>query len=126
MKVFLALIFMSGLGFAATGSKKAKHIDPCEVAKIKEQEINLIAENISNINTTSTETGGPYQRKFMKCKGAACKVVAETKTIRKYMPDHIDADTEGYVQFPKIDANSEISSMLRASAEFESAKIRCN
>lgn len=126
MKLFLALIFMSSLAFAATGSKTTKRADPCELAKIKEQEINLIAENISNINTTNTETGGPYRRKVMKCKGAECQVVAETKTVRKYMPDHIDADTEGYVQFPKIDANSEMSSMLRASAEFESAKIRCN
>lgn len=126
MKLFLALFFTSSLVFAATVSKTSKRADPCEVAKIKEKEISLITENISNVNTTNTEEGGPYRRKVLKCKGAECQVVAETKTVRKYMPDHIDADTEGYVQFPKIDSTTEMSNMLRASAEFESAKIRCN
>jgi flagellar basal body rod protein FlgC len=126
MKLFLSLIFMSSLAFAAIGTKVKKSADPCEIAKIKEQEIRLITENISNVNTTSTEEGGPYRRKIMKCKGAECQVVAEAKTVKKYMPDHIDSDIDGYVEFPKIDPNTEISNMLRASAEFDSAKIRCN
>ena len=125
MKLFLFIIFAATFSFAAT-PKKLSTSKPCEVAKIKEQEIEVIATNIANVNTTSTEEGGPYKRKTMKCRGLDCQVVAEAKFVRKYMPDHVDADMDGYVEFPDIKVESEINKMLRASAEYDSAKIRCN
>lgn len=121
MKLFLfASIFSFGV-FAGA----AKPVDPCVLQKIKMQEVELSSANISNINTTATEEGGPYKRKVLKCKNTDCAVVSENKVVRKYMPEHPDADLQGFVKFPKIDLAAEIKNLNAATAAYYSAKARC-
>lgn len=126
MKLFLLTLLTSTLAFAAIPNKKSAAKDPCNVAQMKAIEISLLTENINNVNTTSTEAGGPYQRKSLDCKKGECSVISENKTVRKYMPDHDDADIDGYVEFPAIDVKNEMSALMKASAELDAAKIRCN
>ena len=78
MKLFLSLVIFSSLGFAATATQAS---DPCEIAKIKKIEMTLASENVANINSTKTEVGKTYQRKFLKCVGAACAVATDKKKI---------------------------------------------
>jgi flagellar basal-body rod protein FlgC len=119
-----AVIYVIVLTFGVF-AHAAKPADPCVIQKIKLQEAELTAANISNINTTSTEEGGPYKRKLLKCSGGDCSVVAENKVVRKYMPEHPDADVNGYVKFPKIDLAAEIKNLNAATAAYYSAKARC-
>ena len=118
----LLVVFIFSFGVFAGA---AKPTDPCVIQKIKLQEVELASANISNINTTATEEGGPYKRKVLKCKYAECSVIAENKVVRKYMPEHPDADVKGYVAFPKIDVASEIKALNAATAAYYSAKARC-
>lgn len=121
MKLFLGILLLVGMNSLAHAAKA----NPCEVLKIKQTEIELISSNIANIETTRTPDGGPYQRKVLKCKSTQCKVVSVNKTIKRYMPEHPDADVNGYVLFPKIDLKSEVNSMLAASAAYDKARVKC-
>lgn len=121
MKVFIFMtVFICGTFILA-----ANAADPCILQKIKLQEEEISSANISNINTTSTDEGGPYKRRVLKCKGDNCSVVAENKVVRKHMPEHPDADVNGIVRFPKIDLVAEIRSLNAATAAYYSAKARC-
>ena len=119
-----SLVFSSIFLFCVAGHA-TKSSDPCVVQKIKLQEAELRSANISNINTTSTEEGGPYKRKLLKCKNGDCAIVAENRIVRKYMPEHPDADINGIVKFPKIDLAAEIKALNDATAAYYSAKARC-
>jgi flagellar basal-body rod protein FlgC len=85
----------------------------------------LLVENIANSETTRTPEGGPYRRRdaiFMSeavrtpfrtmlagltgepLAGVAIAdvTVDESEPERRYVPGHPDADSEGYVAFPRI------------------------
>ena len=62
---------------------------------------------------------------ILKCKNGDCSVVAESKTVKKYMPEHPDANIDGYVFFPKIDVRAEMKAMLNASAAYDNARVKC-
>ena len=82
----------------------------------------IIAENIANVNTTSTESGGPYRRKIVNfaerkvtpfsqyyatasqnpaigngVKVTSVKEDTETDFVKEYDPSNPDADADGYV-----------------------------
>ena len=93
------------------------------------QRLDIAAENLSNTNTTRTESGGPYRRKMVvlqevpstsfrtrfnsllnKSASAAKGGVKVTEIIEDqrdlnpvYDPDHPDADENGYVMMPNVD-----------------------
>jgi len=104
--------------------------------------MNLISENLANINTTRTESGGPYQRKEpvfaarqenMSFQGVldrelsagltpvkVVEVIPDNRpAILKYDPDHPDADNEGYVAMPNIQVVEEMVNMMSASRSYE-------
>lgn len=104
--------------------------------------MNLISENLANINTTRTESGGPYQRKEpvfaarqgnMSFQGVLDRELSAGLTpvqveavipdnrpaILKYDPDHPDADNEGYVAMPNIQVVEEMVNMMSASRSYE-------
>ncbi|MCB9385611.1 MAG: flagellar basal body rod protein FlgC [Bryobacterales bacterium] len=84
--------------------------------------VEILAENIANAETTRTPDGGPYQRRRVVFEGrppregfqialrdaqASGVRVAEVVTDpappeRRYLPEHPDADAEGYVAFPSF------------------------
>jgi len=87
--------------------------------------MNVISSNIANLNTTRTHDGSPYKRKEFVCENQTCKALEESKFVLKYLPDHPDADENGYVSFPDIDSLKEMEIMIQASREYEKAKKEC-
>lgn len=103
----------------------------------------IIAENIANVNTTSTESGGPYRRKivtfqekdvtpfsqyFSRSKNAAIgngvkvsKVSEdyETDFIMEYDPSNPDADENGYVSYPNVNTVTEMTNLIDATRSYE-------
>ena len=104
--------------------------------------LNLIAENIANVNTTSTYGGGPYVRQEpvfaamtrprsfqdlldmqyrpQQAEVAVVDVVEDPRPpIIKYMPGHPDADEDGLVRFPNVNIFEEMVSMISAQRSYE-------
>lgn len=110
--------------------------------------LDLISNNIANIETTSTEEGGPYQRQDVRFqaqqsdpmfsdlissrvpyldsgpRGEGGVSVAEIVSDdspgpRVYDPSHPDADEDGYVEYPNVNLAVEMTNMLSATRSYE-------
>lgn len=105
--------------------------------------MDTIAENVANVNTTSTEDGTPYRRKVVtfeergvtpfsrvlqKSKegyvGNGVKVAAvtedyETDFTLHYDPANPDADENGYVAYPNVNIVTEMTNLIDASRAYE-------
>ena len=103
----------------------------------------IIAENIANINTTSTESGGPYRRKIVtfqekdvtpfseyfstsrnRTVGNGVKISKvtedyETDFIMEYDPSNPDADENGYVSYPNVNTVTEMTNLIDATRAYE-------
>ena len=103
----------------------------------------IIAENIANVNTTSTESGGPYRRKIVTFQarevtpfsqvysasknaavGNGVKVTAvredtETDFINEYDPAKPDADENGYVSYPNVNTVTEMTNLIDSTRAYE-------
>lgn len=103
----------------------------------------IISENIANVNTTSTESGGPYRRKlvsiseksvtpfsqfFSTSKNRAIgngvkvtRVVEDYSSdfIKEYDPSNPDADEDGYVSYPNVNTVSEMTDLIDATRSYE-------
>ena len=103
----------------------------------------IIAENIANVNTTSTESGGPYRRKIVTFQeknvtpfseyfstsrnrevGNGVKVAKvtedyETDFIMEYDPSNPDADENGYVSYPNVNTVTEMTNLIDATRAYE-------
>ena len=107
--------------------------------------MDVIAKNIANASTTRTENGLPYRRQvvifeencrnkafsqflseesrrlFLKDGGVKVKGIVDDKSPfkRMYDPGHPDADEEGYVLMPNVDAVVEMVNMISAARAYE-------
>ena len=103
--------------------------------------MNLISANLANMNTTRTKAGGPYRRKDpvfaaqaqqgsfrqmlrdrqeMLSKVAVVGVVEDSRApIRRYDPNHPEADRNGYVALPNINVMEEMVNMISATRSYE-------
>jgi flagellar basal-body rod protein FlgC len=94
--------------------------------------MNVIASNMANVHSTSTEAGGVYKRKDVlfeatpmdpkeKFAGVRVKeiVVDNTQPVIVYDPEHPDADAEGYVAMPNINIIEEMVNMMMATRAYE-------
>lgn len=100
--------------------------------------MDIIASNLSNLETTRTEKGGPYRRKMVvmrtkemdqdfdsmfnsRVQGVQIEDIVEDQTPFKkvYNPSHPDADSNGYLQKPNVDLIVESTNMLMARRAFE-------
>jgi flagellar basal-body rod protein FlgC len=106
----------------------------------------IITENLANADTTRTPDGGPYKRKdtvftatpvlwsFSDALSAASGQSALGQSLgvsvsditiddrdpeRRYMPGHPDADTDGYVAFPRVDPAEEMVDLMSASRGYQ-------
>ena len=103
----------------------------------------IIAENIANVNTTSTESGGPYRRKIVtfqekdvtpfseyysysknRAIGNGVKISKvsedhETDFIMEYDPSNPDADENGYVAYPNVNTVTEMTNLIDATRAYE-------
>ncbi len=106
--------------------------------------LDVISENITNINTTRTEDGGPYRRKVvvmeekpmnsrfrevlsrtsenLNATGGGVQVteIAEDPSDFKlvYDPTNPDANEDGYVETPNVDLVKEISDAMAANQAY--------
>jgi flagellar basal-body rod protein FlgC len=100
--------------------------------------MDIIASNLSNIETTRTKEGGPYRRKMVvmstkemdqdfddifnsSVKGVQVDDIVEDKTPFKkvFNPGHPDADKDGYLLKPNVDLVVETTNMMMARRAFE-------
>ena len=103
----------------------------------------VIAQNVANINTTSTGDGTPYRRKIVTFQekditsfsdvlertrnayvGNGVKVSKltedhETDFIMKYDPSHPDANENGYVSYPNVNIVTEMTNLIDSSRAYE-------
>ncbi len=104
MRIFCAL-FIASLPFQvfAISSKD------CQELKSEQIRLALTASNLAKANSTRTPDGGPYRVFIIKsCSNGGCDATRDTRApLMKYLPDHPDADKNGYVAHPNIDEKSE-------------------
>ncbi len=103
--------------------------------------MDIISENIANIDTTRTETGGPYRRKVAvltskddfksmmlknvnesKVKGGVevSEIIEDPSDFKLvYDPEHPDADADGYVSIPNVDSLKETVDMMEAFRAYQ-------
>jgi len=103
--------------------------------------MDVISENIANIDTTRTEDGTPYSRKYVvlqertnkfsdilssSSKGTAVSGVKVSEIGEdtaqgelSYNPTHPDADENGYVEMPNVDITQEMVDMISAYRSYE-------
>lgn len=105
--------------------------------------LDVAAENIANVETTRTETGGPYRRKLVVLQAkdnsfhdvlttvagknvqtnagvqATAIIDDETELKAVYDPEHPDANEDGYVMMPNIDMVKEMTDSMAATRSYE-------
>jgi len=99
----------------------------------------VLVENMANAETTRTPDGGPYRRKdvvfttdlqaspfsavFQNELASGVKVADITVDDRppemRYMPGHPDADTNGYVAYPRMNPAEEMVDLMDASRSYQ-------
>jgi flagellar basal-body rod protein FlgC len=101
----------------------------------------LLVENLANAETTRTPEGGPYRRKdavfatapaeapfasvFQTQLDAAggvsvAEVVVDSREPeRRYLPGHPDADTNGYVAFPRVSPAEDMVDLMGATRSYQ-------
>jgi flagellar basal-body rod protein FlgC len=99
------------------------------------------SSNLANSQTTRTEDGGPYRRKdvvfqstsFANSLGIAmdsgvegvagvevAQLVDDPRPFdRRYEPGHPDADKDGYVSYPNVNAMEEMANLVEASQSYD-------
>jgi flagellar basal-body rod protein FlgC len=102
----------------------------------------LLVQNLANSETTRTPEGGPYRRQDAVFQSApqtspfsavfqteiaagvngveVSEIVQDSREPdKRYMPGHPDADPQGYVAFPKLNAAEDMADLLSAQRGFE-------
>jgi len=104
----------------------------------------VVAANMANAETTRTEDGTPYQRQSVVLQSAGGNSFAsamksfsaedasvpdggvrvaqiaksDVPALRRYDPNHPDADADGYVAFPDINPVTEMVDLMGASRSY--------
>ena len=110
----------------------------------QQQRLDVISENVTNINTTRTEGGGPYRRKMVvleeensnspfrqaldKAMGRRSSAEGGVRGAEiagggsdfklSYDPENPDANEDGYVELPNVDLVKEISDAMAANQAY--------
>ncbi len=101
--------------------------------------MNTIASNLANVHTTKTAEGGPYKRLDPVFEAVGLQSINEpysadsgvsmvnVKSIQAdtrpgamvYEPGNPDANAQGYVEYPNVNAVEEMVNMITASRAYE-------
>lgn len=109
--LFLILLMSSNPAFAGKSQD-------CNEMKSEQIRLAMLGSNLVNINTTRTHEGGPYRPFQIKsCSDGGCDVERDYAPIMKYLPDHPDADSKGYVSYPNIDKSSDYTAFNMTAAK---------
>ena len=118
MITLAALLITSLSSFALTEAD-------CPALRNIRREMSVVADNIANIEVTRTPDGGPYKEKLRICENGKCKIKRLKNFKTLYLPEHPDADENGYVKFPGYSLESQSDKMDRLVAEYEAAAKAC-
>ena len=120
---------MSTLSAAITASASALHAE--------KKRIEVAVSNLANQESTRTADGEPYRRRdvvlaaddkaFDLALGRANATGVRVATVvedqspfrRRYEPSHPDADADGFVALPNVDAPQEMVDMLGAARAYQ-------
>jgi flagellar basal-body rod protein FlgC len=96
------------------------------------ERLKLIAQNVANANSVSTEANGlPYRRKTISFKSVFDKVMGVEKVVinkigtdnsayvQKYDPGNPTANAQGYVLLPNVNTLVEMTDMREAKAAYQ-------
>jgi flagellar basal-body rod protein FlgC len=98
-----------------------------------------LVENMANAETTRTPEGGPYRRKDVVfsselqespfsavfqnelATGVTVSEITEDNSApeMRYLPNHPDANSEGYVAFPKMNPAEEMADLLNTTRSYQ-------
>jgi flagellar basal-body rod protein FlgC len=97
-----------------------------------------IVQNLANADTTRTPEGGPYRRKDVLFEtkdvgesfssllqgeltgvGVAEVRIDDSEPLKRYMPGHPDADKDGYVAVPRVNAAEDMVDLMGASRGYQ-------
>ncbi len=102
--------------------------------------MNLISSNLANVNSTTSDEGGPYRRrdavfaasaapgsfgaalgKASQARGVQVTQVMEDQNPPRlqFEPNNPQADANGYVAYPNINVVEEMADMISASRSYE-------
>ena len=102
----------------------------------------ILVQNLANAETTRTAEGGPYRRKdvlfetqavgsafasqfdahlYGSQQGVAISGIEtdQSDPERRYMPGHPDADSSGYVAFPRVNIAEDTVDLISASRSYQ-------
>ena len=101
----------------------------------------MLTENLANAETTRTPEGGPYRRKDVVLESTTAEspfssvfnahleapggvavsdiVIDQSAPELRYMPGHPDANSEGYVAFPRINPAEDMVDLMGASRNYQ-------
>lgn len=99
--------------------------------------LDVIAENIANARNTRSSSGGPYRRKIVHfepilreyqnglngvegVRAARVSEDFESPMTKIHDPAHPDADEDGFVQYPNVNAVLEMADMVTAMRSYQS------
>ena len=122
---------MDGLSKLFSGMRAAATGLSAERARI-----DVIAKNLANSRVTSTPEGGPYRRQLvhfapilqraadgsLQTAGVRVSQVSDdmrTPFERVYDPSHPDANRDGFVFFPNVNATREMADLITAVRAYE-------
>ena len=96
------------------------------------ERLKLIAQNIANANSVSTEANGlPYRRKTISFKSVLDKQLGVEKVevdkigtdnsayVQKYDPGNPTANPQGYILLPNVNTLVEMTDMREAKAAYQ-------
>lgn len=126
----LILSMMTAFTSAALAQKQKVALgvdkDPCRTRDNMRLQIEASSDNLKNLNTTRTASGGSYLRQEMICKAQYCVIVTRADFIWKHVPEHPDANQEGNLRLPNIDPDKESALLKDAQKHFQMASLACD
>lgn len=89
--------------------------------------LDAVADNLSNINTTTRTNENAFQARFVQARAAMDGNGAEVAGVQfgsaegilAYEPDNPLADAEGYVRRPDIDMGSQMAQLMMAQRSYQ-------
>ncbi len=114
---------------------------PASGLDAQRERLNVIASNLANVDSTSTPGGGPYRRKDVVFSSVAIegpfeallkqnldrpqgvevsRITHDPRPFKSvFQPSHPDADSEGFVLYPNVNAMEEMVNMISALRSYE-------
>ena len=114
---------------------------PASGLDAQRERLNIISSNLANVDSTQTPEGGPYRRRDVvfttsPAQGSFATALAQENSSLKqvkvsqivydqrpfkevFEPSHPDANAEGYVRYPNVNAMEEMVNMISALRSYE-------